>query len=142
MKEFGEALPGIRYVDRPGGYGFLWRDHRELAVVQTPAGLFLPGGGADPGESPEAALRREIFEEIAYTVTSAVWLGEAAQYHWSDYYRQHFRKHGQFYRVEASAPTVERFQADHSLLWLPLREASAHLTQEFQRWAVENFASP
>ena len=49
-REFGEILPGVQYVDRPGGYGFLRDARGSLAVVETPAGLFLPGGGADPEE--------------------------------------------------------------------------------------------
>ena len=51
MKEFGTPLTGMTYVDRPGAYAFLRSpDRSRLAVIATPHGLFLPGGGLDPGD--------------------------------------------------------------------------------------------
>lgn len=34
----------------------------------------LPGGGIDPGESPEDAVRREVFEEVGLVVKEARYL--------------------------------------------------------------------
>jgi 8-oxo-dGTP pyrophosphatase MutT (NUDIX family) len=137
LKTFGQPLPGITYIERPGAYALLFNDAKNLAVVKTGFGYFLPGGGADPEEDLETALRRELLEEIAFELTSARLIGQAAQYHWSEFYQSHFKKIGSFYFVEGawlSRPTPP----DHALLWLPLREAARALTQEFQAWMVAN----
>lgn len=61
--------------------------NRVYALAFTPGGqmllvrersnpdYWLPGGGIEPGESPEAALARELVEEAAATVQSLRYLG-------------------------------------------------------------------
>ena len=62
---FGEKRPGQIYIDRPSTYAIIADEHGRLAVVGTERGrCFLPGGGIDPGESDEQALRRELREEL------------------------------------------------------------------------------
>ncbi|MEM1387826.1 MAG: NUDIX hydrolase [Pseudomonadota bacterium] len=60
----------IRYVHRPGAYVILPLNGRLLLTHQAePIPEFqLPGGGIDPGESPIAALHREVFEETGWRI--------------------------------------------------------------------------
>jgi 8-oxo-dGTP diphosphatase len=139
--EFGSRLPGITYEERPGAYGLLSDAHNNLAVVETPMGIFLPGGGLERNEEPLAGLARELEEEIGYRLDGADFLGQAVQYHWSGFYRRHFKKIGSFYRIDAAPPPSPRGQADHRLLWLPPAAAAEKLSQEFQRWAVARFSA-
>lgn len=140
IKSFGQILPGINYVERPGAYAFIMNERREIAVVKTSFGMFLPGGGLDPGEDELTGLARELQEEIGYTIVNAIFLMRASQYHWSEFYRSHFKKIGAFYEVEAEAPDQETCAPGHVLEWVPLERAALELSQEFQRWAAAEFA--
>ena len=140
MKTFGLQHPGLTYVDRPGAYGFLRNVEGLLGLVRTTTGLFLPGGGVEPGEAVEAALSREFFEEIGYRVECAHILGQAAQYHCSKFYGQNFHKVGTFYSVEAE-PIEGAVPADeHTLEWWTIEAAGQALTQEYQRWATAEWS--
>jgi len=67
----------------------------ELSERTNAAGLWnLPGGGLDPGETPEEALHREVFEETAQrvrdirllTVQSGHWVGRSPGGRVEDYH--------------------------------------------------------
>src|SRR5256885_16113273 len=65
---------------RPAALCILRRDHTFLvAEVRNPhTGLIYhrpPGGGLEPNESPEQAVRREIQEELGITLTAVQPLG-------------------------------------------------------------------
>jgi 8-oxo-dGTP diphosphatase len=71
IPRFGHPpLPGRRYRRRAGAYAILWREGRILLTHQdAPEPEFqLPGGGIDPGESPLAALHREVAEETGWSI--------------------------------------------------------------------------
>ncbi|MFD1882705.1 NUDIX domain-containing protein [Paracoccus pacificus] len=64
--------PARHYRVRPGAYAILRRDGHFLATVQADPGpeVQLPGGGIDPGESPQVALHREVIEETGWTIST------------------------------------------------------------------------
>lgn len=136
LPTFGKPEPGIQYMDRPGAYGFLVNKNNELAVLATKWGVFLPGGGLDPGETDLSALKRELVEEMNVEILSAEFVCRAAQYLFSRHYQRHFRKIGSFYRVEAVEPIRLKMQQDHELLWMDKRRASLEISEEYQRWAL------
>ena len=69
--------PDQRFVHRPGAYAILPRGGQILLTFQeTPEAEFqLPGGGIDAGESPLAALHREVFEETGWAIATPRKLG-------------------------------------------------------------------
>lgn len=64
---------------------YVTRHPHELLVFEHPplypdAGLQVPAGGLEAGETPEQGVRREVFEETGLACTQAQHL---ASYHWT-----------------------------------------------------------
>ena len=83
IPRFGEPVAGQPYLVRPSAYAVVRDESGAIAVVRTSEGVFLPGGGIDPGESAERAAVRETREECAIDVHVALEVGKAADIVWS-----------------------------------------------------------
>lgn len=135
---FGTPEPGCRYHDRTGAY--LIAEHAgSIALIQTPKGYFLPGGGMEPSEDPQACIRRELLEETGYTVRIT---GRVAT---ADAYERHpmlgwFHPIQHYYAGELVEQVAAPSETDHTLVWKPLPEAEVLLLPECQRWAVSHCA--
>src|SRR5690348_13531588 len=77
IPEFGSHVVGADYIIRPGGYAVVSNETGEIAVVRTPKGYFLPGGGQEPAETLEQAAVRETLEECGLQVEITGSLGTA-----------------------------------------------------------------
>lgn len=135
---FGVPEPGRYYHDRVGAYLIAMRAGA-IALIQTPRGYFLPGGGMEPGESPEACIRRELLEETGYDVKLTRPAGAA------DSYEQHpvlgwFHPIQYYYLGELTRQVGVPVEADHELVWIPVQEAEGTLVPQCQRWAVSRVA--
>jgi 8-oxo-dGTP pyrophosphatase MutT (NUDIX family) len=64
----------------------LLKEYRHGAGI---VGIGLPGGGAEPGEDPAAAARRELLEETGYAIDDLVDLGWC----WANWANQDNRVH-------------------------------------------------
>lgn len=137
MNQFGEKREGYTYTDRPGAYAIIFNSKQEIAVVETPTGFFLPGGGIEKGESPEQALRRENQEEIGMKTKILKNIGQASQYLYSKIEKRAFNKIGHFYLAELIGPPGEATETEHWLVWLTLEEAMIKLNHEFQRFMIQ-----
>ncbi|MTH76538.1 NUDIX domain-containing protein [Paracoccus aestuariivivens] len=82
IPRFGPPPGPHEYRRRPGAYAVLIRDGKALLTFQhEPEPEFqLPGGGVDPGESPIAALHREVFEETGWAISAPKRLGVYRRY--------------------------------------------------------------
>ena len=135
-EEFGGREPGLTYAPRPGAYAVITDAQGRVAVMQTPRGCFLPGGGSEGRETPEETLVREVREECGFGVEIVGRLGQAVEYVHTAGHGVGQRKEGVFFLAvvtEAGGPPTE---ADHTLLWLEPQEAEGRLAHGSQRWAM------
>ena len=137
LREFGTRLAGVDYIERPGVYAVIENNHKQIAVIETSTGYFLPGGGVASGETEMDALKREIIEEIGYQVSIVADIGEAVEYIKAHTERKYYQIHGKFYKVQIDSKVGEGIEKDHRLVWLSQGDASTLLTRQSQVWAVQ-----
>jgi len=137
IRSFGKPSPGARYVLRPGGYVVAHDPGAvgAIAVVETPAGCFLPGGGQEAGESAEEAAVRETREECGLAVRLTGPIGTADELVFAAGEATHFQKRCSFFRAEV-VRRDDGGEADHRLVWMAPEEAAVRLQHGSQRWAV------
>lgn len=133
--EFGHKLEGVEYKDREAVYGLLVKDEC-IAVVATPRGIFLPGGGIEQGETDEVCLMREMIEEVGLEVEIGEFIGKSVLYGRSVKDQVYYNLYGSYYLVEA-IKNVKKMEEDHEMIWMPLEEAKERLKLSHQVWAVE-----
>jgi 8-oxo-dGTP diphosphatase len=138
--EFGERIKGISYIPRPGAYAIIQDGSNAIALVRTPQGYLLPGGGVEPTEDFEVALQREIMEELGYESRIEEKLCTAIQYLHSEAEHEYFKKEGHFFRARLTARVCEPTEKDHELVWCSRDASIMTLAQEFQAWAVRQLS--
>lgn len=136
VPEFGEKVAGQEYRLRPGTYAVIYDAEGRVAVVSMEMGVFLPGGGVQPGESPEAALAREAREECGFELELLGEIGVADQLVFVRELSAYYRMRGVFFRATIRAEDVARPEDGHELVWLPPPEAERRLTRRSHAWAV------
>lgn len=147
-KEFGQRLEGITYTPRPGVYGVGFRkvellvdgimnlESVEVAVIHTPRGRFLPGGGIEEGEIHEECLKREFIEESGYRVEIGEFIGESQMVGLTPRTNRYVELQGNFYLVTIEEHGEGQIEDDHELIWLSLEEAIESLKLSYQSYAV------
>jgi 8-oxo-dGTP diphosphatase len=135
MREFGEKLNGIEYIERPGSYGVLIEDGR-IGVVKSKGyeTYFLTGGGIDAGESETETLRREAREEIGFEIEIGEKIGAAREYFYSNGEKKYTVKKCYFYRVRLVGESDGK--GKHELVWITKSDLD-RLHHECYRWIVE-----
>lgn len=132
IPEFGNRLEGINYIDRPGAYAVIQNKDKQIAVIQTGKGNFLPGGGMDPGETEVDALKRELVEEIGYQISGIEEIGAAVEYIKASGEDQYYQIRSMFYQAQLDARVGDGIEQDHRLIWLSQEDALSRLTRQGQ----------
>ena len=133
---FGEPTAGVTGTIRPSAYGIISGSPGRLALVRTPLGLFLPGGGSDDSEVPETTVVRETREECGLAVRVGPWRRAAIEHVFSVTEQAHFEKRSTFCDAAIVDPVGEPTEIDHMLEWMSAAEATELLTPASHRWAV------
>ncbi len=135
VPEFGTRLPGVDYLPRPGGYVVVRNERGQVLVGITEEGVFLPGGGQDPGEDAAAAAVREAWEECAVRVRLGLPLGVADELVLMASDGRHYSKRCAFFAATIVRPDGDR-TPEHEVAWLDPADADRRLRDGSQRWAL------
>lgn len=139
IRRFGEPVEkGRRYRLRVGAYAVLPRGGALLLTHQAEPvpELQLPGGGVDPGESPLAALHREVFEETGWRIAPLRRLGAFRRFTYMPEYDLWAEKLCHIYLARPVRRLAAPQEPGHTALWLPAEEAEKRLGNPGDRHAV------
>ncbi|MEE4239295.1 MAG: NUDIX hydrolase [Anderseniella sp.] len=144
IRRFGESpRQGQSYKRRPGAYAILSRGSDLLLTHQAePLPEFqLPGGGIDPGESPVAALHREVFEETGWTIASPRRIGTFRRFTYMPEYDLWAEKLCMIYVARPVRQIGPPTEAGHMALWMPRALAARKLANAGDRHFVSRLIS-
>lgn len=139
IPSFGDRQLELEYRPRPGAYAVALDEQGRLALVRTPDGLHLPGGGIDEQETEEAALAREVREETGHVLVAAEVAVHADE--WVIAAEGPLVKRCAFFRATFGSKVVDPTERDHELVWVPLASALREMANDCQRWAVGQLTS-
>ena len=130
--EFGTPHPASNVVIRSAAYVVVRDAKDRILVVRAKPGLFLPGGGAQSGETPDATVMREVLEELGTTVALHRRLGNAVQ---------HFSANGIRYKMNAvffAGSVREQLlgSGEHEFAWMDVESLMSDLYHECHAWGV------
>lgn len=136
---FGVRPPGGSAVVRPSAYGVIRGRGGRVAVVEARGGLFLPGGGIEPGETPARAIEREALEECGLEVALDAWRSHAVELVHAAAEATWFEKRSTFASGEALGAAGGPREQAHALRWMTVEEAAGRLSPESHRWALDRW---
>jgi 8-oxo-dGTP pyrophosphatase MutT (NUDIX family) len=99
---------------------------------------WLPGGGCEPGESPEDAITREVAEELGRSLLAVEHAGEAVQLFFAEDESRWYRMEAAFLRGVLGGPTEA--VPEHQLEWVEPEAACKAFYHACHAWAVREFA--
>jgi 8-oxo-dGTP diphosphatase len=140
IRRFGEAVEkGRKYVRRPGVYAVIAEGDSLLLTHQAAPvpELQLPGGGIDPGESPLAALHREVLEETGWRIAPQRRLGAFRRFTYMPEYDIWAEKLCHIYLARPVRPLGPPSEPGHTALWMAAEEAAARLGNSGDRHFVQ-----
>lgn len=137
---FGLKEEGQDYQARYGAYVVIPNDKNQIILVQAPNGaFFLPGGEIEQGETKEAAIHRELIEELGFQGILKEYLGEAVEYFYSRHRQTYYYHPGYFFLMEQWQKIAEPTEKTNVLIWQTPEEALTALKRGSHRWAVEQW---
>jgi 8-oxo-dGTP diphosphatase len=132
---FGCKVPGVEYQKRPAAYAVVWGPAGTVAAIRTPAGSWLPGGGAHPEETPEETVTREVREELGREIRLLARIGQAVQYFFASDEDKHYEMEAVFFLGEFVGEPSST--GEYELRWLDSDHPDPAFFHACYQWAVQ-----
>ena len=124
---------------RPSAYAVIADANGCVAIVKAPDGVFLVGGGVEPGETPEEAVMREAREECGFAVRVGACIARAVQHADSIAERTQFEKRSTFFEATIVDDGACVAEPGHELCWVDPAVAPTLLAHPSHGWAVSRW---
>lgn len=129
------------YTPRPGAYAILV--HGQDLLLTHQGGDFdeyqLPGGGIDAGESPVAALHREVMEETGWSIRNPVRLGAYRRFTFMPEYDLWAEKICHIFLAVPVRRISAPIEPDHDAIWSTAHTAARILHSPGDRHFVQTY---
>ena len=144
IRRFGAVPePGRRYIRRAGAYAVLPLGKNLLLTCQHCPAPDLPptGGGIDSGESPIAAVHREVLEETGWRIAAPRRIGAFRRFAYMPEYDLWAEKICMIYMARPVRRLGPPAEPDHHPLWMPVERAARALGNPGDRHFVRRLAT-
>lgn len=145
MRRFGGPKRRDKnYTSRPGVYAILPLGSKILLTHQNdPSPEFqLPGGGVDQGESPIAALHREILEETGWRIAAPLRLGVFKRFVFMPEYDIFAEKICTIYMARPIRKLGPPTECGHEAVWADAHSAAKLVESEGDQAFLMRFYPP
>lgn len=137
--ECGNKIEDIEYRERIGAYALIVNSDNKIALVKRDNNYFLPGGGVENDETYEECLKRECSEEIGFNLELIEYVGKLSHYTKSIKHNKYLKLVGHFYIGKLLDKNELKIEEDHELIWIPIKESSDRMQEEFQAHAIREY---
>jgi 8-oxo-dGTP diphosphatase len=132
---FGCRPEGVVCHPRPAAYAVITNANGQVGVVRGPSGYYwLPGGGSDPGETPEETVRREVREELGRQVRLLHQVGAAVQFFYAASEKCWYEMTAVFFRAEFEGEPLGA--GEYELHWLDTARQGELFFHACHAWAA------
>ena len=136
---FGEKKENVTYHPRYGVYAVIPNpEKKQIVLVQAPNGAwFLPGGEIEAGEDHQEALKRELIEELGFTVEIGSYFGQADEYFYSRHRDTYYYNPAYLYEAISFQEVQKPLEDFNHIAWFPIDEAIEKLKRGSHKWGIE-----
>lgn len=140
MLVIGEKKAGVQYKKRVCAYAIVERNEDEKIAIVTdkPGVYFLLGGGLENDETEEKALKREVIEEVGFTLKNVKLFDKINSYCYSEKYG-YIDVQATIYIAKFDKKIAEPIEKDHKLIWVCATEYKDKIYHEFQRYILNKY---
>jgi ADP-ribose pyrophosphatase YjhB (NUDIX family) len=135
---FGVAPSGVVCHRRLAAYAVVPNAAGRVAavhvVVRGEPRYWLPGGGADPDETPEDTIHREIREELGRAVRLVKRIGDAVQIFHAEDEGRWYHMTAVFFQAEWDGPPIG--VGEYELHWVDTRTQGDQFFHTCHAWAA------